>query len=316
MQMKSPLINIKNLSVKFGQINAAKNVTFDIHKGETVGLVGESGCGKSTIGKAILNLLPRSSGSVCFEGKEIDRFSSKELGAFRQKVQMIFQDPYSALNPRMTIEQIIIEPLLIHCTYTKIELKQKAQELIEKVDIPPSYLQKRPQELSGGQRQRINIARAIALDPEFIFCDEPVSSLDSIHQKEIIQLLQSLQESHGVSYLFVSHDLPIVNSIAHHIAVMYLGEIVEWGTSEIIKQNATHPYTQALFSAVPIPNPEIERKRKKIILKGEIPSPLSPPTGCPFHTRCPNARPLCRQKEPPMQQLADNHWAKCHFPGN
>ncbi|MEM1282673.1 MAG: ABC transporter ATP-binding protein [Chlamydiota bacterium] len=310
--MKPPIIKVENLYVQYRNYFAVKDIHLTINQGETVGLVGESGCGKSTVGKAILGLTPVSSGSIYF-GDHL--LNGNHRTKFQDKMQLIFQDPYSALNPRMTIEQILIEPLIIQKKYSKHRLKEKAKELIDLVNIPQEYLKKGPDELSGGQRQRINIARAISLNPAFIFCDEPVSSLDSIHQREIVQLMESLQKDQAVSYLFVSHDLPLVCSTSHQIAVMYFGEIVEWRNGKSIQKKPLHPYTKTLFSSVPIPNPKIERKRKKILIQGEVPSIMNPPSGCPFHTRCPNAKAICSEKAPPKHNVGNGEWVKCHFPG-
>lgn len=287
-------------------VKAVDGVSFSIYKGETLGVVGESGCGKSTMGRLLLRLIDSTSGKVYFEGKDITSISRREFNEYRKDLQMVFQDPYASLNPRLTIKEIIAEPLKTHGQYSEQRIKQ----LVDAVGIPTSYLGRYPHEFSGGQRQRIGIARSLALNPKFIVADEPVAALDVSIQAQILNLMIDLQKEFDFTYLFIAHDLSVVQHISDRVAVMYLGKIVELTTSDQLYENPLHPYTQALMSAIPIPDPD--RKRDSIILKGEIPSPLNPPTGCRFHTRCPLAKDICKVKEPEWMEVDKNHFTACH----
>jgi oligopeptide/dipeptide ABC transporter ATP-binding protein len=300
---------------KVGAVRAVDGLSFDIRRGETLGLVGESGCGKSTTGRAILQLHRPTSGEVQFEGVELTRLKGEALRKMRRKVQMIFQDPYASLNPRMTVGSIIGEPLDIHGLARGKEKQQRVEELLRVVGLNPYFANRYPHEFSGGQRQRIGIARALAVNPAFIVCDEPISALDVSIQAQIINLLEELQDEFGLTYLFIAHDLSVVRHISDRIAVMYLGKIVELADRLELYENPLHPYAKALLSAVPIPDPAIERKRERIILTGDVPSPVNPPSGCRFHTRCPLADTICREQEPEFREITPGHWAACHFAG-
>lgn len=295
-----------------GYVKAVDGVSFDIYKGETLGIVGESGCGKSTTGRAIIRLFENSGGEVYFKGTEINTLSKKQLRALRPKLQMIFQDPYSSLNPRMTVGQIVGEALEDHgIIKDKKELRKKVLKTIEECGLASYHIDRYPHEFSGGQRQRIGIARALALDPEFIIADEPVSALDVSIQAQIINLLMDLQKERAFTYLFISHDLSVVEHISTKVGVMYLGSMVELAPSKEMYKHPLHPYTQALLSAAPIPDPTI--KRERILLKGDIPSPVNPPSGCKFHTRCPRAMDLCKEVVPEFKDRGKNHFAACHY---
>lgn len=295
-----------------GHVKAVDGVSFDIVKGETLGIVGESGCGKSTTGRAIIRLFEKTGGDVYFNGKEVHSLNHKELRAIRPKMQMIFQDPYSSLNPRMTVGQIVGEALLDHGIITdKVELRKKVMKTIEECGLASYHIDRYPHEFSGGQRQRIGIARALALDPDFIIADEPVSALDVSIQAQIINLLMDLQKERGFTYLFISHDLSVVEHISTRVGVMYLGSMVELANKKDMYKNPLHPYTQALLSAAPIPDPTAERKR--IILTGDIPSPANPPSGCKFHTRCPYAMPICKTDIPEFKDRGNKHFVACHL---
>ena len=294
-------------------MRAVDGLSFSIRKGETLGLVGESGCGKSTTGRAILQLHRPTAGTVQFEGVELTRLKGEPLRKMRRQMQMIFQDPYASLNPRMTVGSIIGEPLDIHNLARGKEKQQRVEELLRVVGLNPYFANRYPHEFSGGQRQRIGIARALAVNPSFIVCDEPISALDVSIQAQIINLLEELQDEFGLTYLFIAHDLSVVRHISDRIAVMYLGKIVEVADRLELYENPLHPYTKALLSAVPIPDPAIERKRERIILTGDVPSPVNPPPGCRFHTRCPLADTICREQEPEFREVTPGHWAACHF---
>lgn len=297
-----------------GDVRAVDDISFNIRKGETVGLVGESGCGKSTVARVIIRLLEPTDGEIIFEGKDITKIPQNELRKLRRDMQIIFQDPYSALNPRMTVSEIIGEPLEIHNVVNNGKEKQKRiQELLELVGLAPYHANRYPHEFSGGQRQRIGIARALALNPKFIVADEPTSALDVSVRAQIINLMQDLQRELGLTYLFISHDLSVIRHICDRILVMYLGKLVEIAPNEKLYSSPLHPYTQALLSAVPIPEPEVAEKRKKVILLGDVPSPVNPPSGCRFHPRCSYVMDICSEVEPQLKEIKKEHFTACHL---
>ncbi len=313
------LLEVKQLSKYFPITNkqvlkAVDGVSFHISKGETFGLVGESGCGKSTAGRKIIGLYNRTSGEVLYKGKNVHELSEKEKFAFHRNMQMIFQDPYASLNPRSTVKEIISEPMEVHGLYSnKKEMLNRVYELLEDVGLNRDHANRYPHEFSGGQRQRIGIARALALNPECIIADEPISALDVSVQAQVVNLLKKLQKEKGLTYLFIAHDLSMVKHISNRIGVMYLGHLVELTTSSELYQKPLHPYTQALLSAIPIPDPDVEDNRKRIVLKGELPSPINPPSGCVFNTRCPLAVAACKTQKPEWQEVEDNHFVACHL---
>ncbi len=319
-----PLLRIEDLTMHFpvykgiirrqvGVIRAVDGISFDIRKGETLGLVGESGCGKSTAGRTILRLYTATSGRIWFAGQDITALSGEALRRIRPRMQMIFQDPHASLNPRMTVASIVAEPLDEHGGLGRMERQTRVRELLDAVGMNPRYADRYPHEFSGGQRQRIGIARALALDPDFIVCDEPIAALDVSIQAQVVNLLEDLQAKLGLTYLFISHDLSMVRHIADRVAVMYLGKIVELAPREMLYSAPKHPYTRALLSAVPVPNPEVERRRAHIILKGDVPSPARPPAGCRFCTRCPEAVDKCFSEAPEWRRLGDGRHVACHF---
>jgi oligopeptide transport system ATP-binding protein len=324
-----PLLSVRNLVKTFpvkgglfsrevASVKAVSGISFDIARGETLGLVGESGCGKSTLGRCVLRLIEPTSGQVFFDGVEINRLGANELRRMRRRMQIIFQDPYASLNPRMTVEEILGEPLEIHgLARTRADRIGRIHQLLDLCGLRREAVQKYPHEFSGGQRQRICIARALAVEPEFIVCDEPVSALDVSIQAQIINLMQDLQRELKLTYLFIAHDLKVVEHISNRVAVMYLGKIAELATSEDLYSNPRHPYTRALLSAIPIPDPD--HRKERILLKGDVPSPLNPPQGCSFHPRCPSARENCGVETPAPRNLqsvsgAPEHLASCHYP--
>lgn len=294
-----------------GYVRAVENVSFTIYRGETLGLVGESGCGKTTTGRSILRLIEPTSGKVYFNGIDITALSKKDLAPLRREMQIIFQDPYGSLNPRMTVGDIIGEGLEIHKIATGREKERRIMELLEVVGLPPAYMKRYPHEFSGGQRQRIGIARALAVNPKFIVCDEPVSALDVSIQSQIINLLKDLQKQFELTYLFIAHDLSVVKHMSNKIAVMYLAKIVEYASTEELFSNPKHPYTLALMSAIPIPDPDV--KKQRIVLQGDLPSPSNPPKGCRFNTRCPKVMDICREVEPELKDIGKEHLVACHL---
>jgi oligopeptide transport system ATP-binding protein len=319
MKEKEKLIEVKNLEKHFqvGKkkvLKAVDNISFDIYKGETLGLVGESGCGKSTAGRTIINLYEATSGQVIYAGEDLQAKSAKELKEYKKKMQMIFQDPYSSLNPRMTVLEIIAEGINNHEPHLSHEEKTaRVHELLETVGLTKKHASRYPHEFSGGQRQRIGIARALAVKPEFIIADEPIAALDVSIQAQVVNLLKELQRDHNLTYLFIAHDLSMVKHISDRIAVMYLGNLVELADSEQLYEDPLHPYTRALLSAIPVPDPRIERSRERIILEGDVPNPMDPPSGCRFRTRCPAVKPICAEVVPQWQEVKPKHFVACHL---
>ncbi|HEY7123244.1 MAG TPA: dipeptide ABC transporter ATP-binding protein [Ktedonobacterales bacterium] len=320
------LLEVKDLKVYFpvhggllgrtvAHVKAVDGVDLVVLRGETLGLVGESGCGKSTTGRAILQLIKPTAGTVRFKGQELTRLNPAQIRQQRANMQMIFQDPFGSLDPRFTVGEIIAEPLENFKHYSKEEARQRVEELLEVVGLNPKYVNRFPHEFSGGQRQRIGIARALALNPAFVVCDEPVSALDVSIQAQVLNLLEDLQERFGLTYLFIAHNLSVVKHISDRVAVMYLGRVVEVAERNQLYEQPLHPYTQALLSAIPVPNPEVEAQRQRIILEGDVPSPVNPPKGCTFHPRCWKAQQVCREQVPPLEKKEGAHLAACFFPG-
>ena len=296
-----------------GDVKAVDGIDFSIRSGETLGLVGESGSGKTTVGRVVLRLLPATKGEVIFDGRNVHQLPREEVRKLRKEMQIIFQDPYASLNPRMTVGDIIGEPLAIHHLAKGKAAEDRVQELLRLVGLQSYHANRYPHEFSGGQRQRIGVARALAVSPKFIVADEPVSALDVSIQAQVVNLLQDLQAQFGLTFLFIAHDLAVVRHISNRVAVMYVGKIMEIADRDDLYENPLHPYTQALLSAIPIPDPKVEQRRKRILLTGDIPSPVNPPSGCRFHTRCPIAFDRCRVEVPPLKEYAPNHTAACHW---
>ena len=324
---RTPLLSVQHLCKEFPvesgvfgkrfskkSVHAVNDVSFDIYEGETFGLVGESGCGKSTTGRCIMHLTRPTSGTVLFEGKDVSKMSKKELKEMRRHMQFIFQDPYASLNPRMTIGEIVSEPLIIHNVMPDAKEREKyVRELLDVVGLNPEHINRYPHEFSGGQRQRVGIARAFALKPKLIICDEPVSALDVSIQAQVLNLLNDLQKEYGTAYLFIAHDLSVVQHISDNIGVMYLGNMMEYADWKALYDRPYHPYTQSLLSAVPVPDPDIQATRKRIVLAGDPPSPIDAPSGCCFHTRCPMACEKCSQERPELREVEPGHFCACHF---
>lgn len=318
------LLEIKELTKFFPQksklfskhkkmLKAVDSVNLEIKRGETLGLVGESGCGKTTLGRTILKLYEPTSGKIIYDGKEITNLTFQEMGEYRKKIQMIFQDPYASLNPRQTVRDIIGEPMEIHGICQKEEISDRVLELLEIVGLNSSHMSRYPHEFSGGQRQRIGIARALAVKPEFIVCDEPISALDVSIQAQVVNMLESLQEKFGLTYLFIAHDLSMVKHISDRVGIMYLGKLVEISGSDEVYTNPLHPYTKALLSAIPIPDPELSEKRERVVLEGDIPTPIDPPPGCRFKSRCGYVMNICNCEEPILREIEKGHKVACHL---
>jgi len=324
MKTNDVILQVENLKMYFpikrgviqrtvGYVHAVDDVSFYVRRGETLGLVGESGCGKTTTGRTIVQLYQATGGKVVFEGKDLTKLCGEEMRRMRRKIQMIFQDPYASLNPRMTVEQIVGEPLIVHRMARGKAIRDRVKELLTMVGLNPAYVDRYPHEFSGGQRQRIGVARSIALQPDLIVCDEPISALDVSIQAQVVNLLEDLQNELNLTYLFIAHDLSMVRHISTRVVVMYLGVLVELADRETVYNNPLHPYTIGLLSAVPIPDPFVEEKRERIILEGDVPSPINPPSGCRFRTRCPFAQQICADQRPEWQEVELEHFVACHF---
>ncbi len=298
---------------RVGDVKAVDGVSFTVYRGETLGLVGESGCGKTTVGRTIVRLYDPTAGQVFFNGEDLSLLTKRELQSIRRKIQMIFQNPYASLSPRMNIKNIVGEPLEIHQVLRGKEKEDRIAELLDYVGISPAVMNRYPHEFSGGQRQRIGIARSLALNPELIICDEPISSLDVSIQAQVVNLMEALQEEFGLTYIFIAHDLSMVRHISDRVAVMYLGKIMEIADKQVLYENPLHPYTQALLSAVPIPDPGIEKQRSRVLIEGDLPSPADPPKGCNFNTRCPLAEEICFTAEPGLVEVTPEHYCACHL---
>lgn len=325
--MAKKLVEVKNLKkyftiyentgklfkVKKSTLKAVDDVSFDIYEGETFGLVGESGCGKTTLGRTIMRLYDVTDGHILFDGKDISKMNQKELGPIRKDIHMIFQDPYASLDPRMTVSEIIMESMQNDTELPASKRKEKVLELLDLVGLNSDHANRYPHEFSGGQRQRVGIARSLAANPRFIVCDEPISALDVSIQAQVVNLLKELQHKFGLTYLFIAHDLSMVQYISDRVGVMYLGKMVELADSDSLYAKPLHPYTQALMSAIPIPDPDMERSKKRLIVEGEVPSPIDPPHGCPFHTRCPKACDKCKQEMPQFKEVDPGHFVACHL---
>ncbi|WP_078593424.1 ABC transporter ATP-binding protein [Evansella clarkii] len=320
--MSKPLLQVKGLkkyfdinggilSRKVGEVKAVDDVSFDVYEGEVLGIVGESGCGKSTTGKTLLRLIDPTEGQVIFDGEDITTLDEEGMRKRRRDMQIIFQDPYASLNPRHKVEKILSEPLLIHGIGTKEERKKKVKEILEIVGLPGDHASRYPHQFSGGQRQRIGIARALIVNPKLIVCDEPVSALDVSIQSQILNLMEDLQEEFGLTYVFIAHDLSVVKHISDRVGVMYLGRMVELADNEDLYADPLHPYTRSLLSSVPNPDPDV--KHERIILEGDVPSPSNPPSGCAFHTRCPECMAICKEVRPEFREVKDNHFVACHL---
>lgn len=320
--MKKPILEVKGLKKYFdiqggifgkkvGEVKAVDGVSFSVNPGEILGIVGESGCGKSTTGKAILRLVEPTEGEIKFEGRDITQLNDVEMRKLRRDMQIIFQDPFASLNPRHTVEKIISEPLLVHGMKSAKERRERVYDLLNVVGLSRYHARRYPHQFSGGQRQRIGIARALANNPKLVICDEPVSALDVSVQSQILNLMEDLRDTFNLTYIFIAHDLSVVKHISDRVGVMYLGRMVELTNKQTLYDDPKHPYTQALLSAVPMPDPDIERER--IILKGDVPSPANPPPGCPFHTRCPQAMDICKNDKPQFKEIDDNHFVACHL---
>jgi oligopeptide/dipeptide ABC transporter ATP-binding protein len=327
MTAESPLLKVRDLRMLFPAeaaslrrratfVHAVDGVTFDLQPGETLGLVGESGCGKSTLARCVVRLLRPTAGQIFYAGRRIDGLSYRQLRPLRREIQIIFQDPYASLNPKKRVGAIIGAPLAVHGLATRSELKHRVQELLETVGLSPDHYNRYPHEFSGGQRQRIGVARALAVNPRLVVADEPVSALDVSIQAQVLNLLDDLQDQFGLTYLFIAHDLSVVRHVSDRIAVMYLGKIVEIAPAEELYARPIHPYTEALLSAVPIPDVTTEKRSERVVLQGDVPSPIDPPTGCRFHSRCRYATEICRSQEPPLKAYRHTHAAACHHPLN